>query len=142
MKKLVLITFVASALYSNFAVADAIHSTMYSSERIALAAKQANIHLSTFQQAIEKYEAWLNSVDNPAHQPNGELKGIKPFNQLEAIRAFTSGAEFTPQLQAELISQYNENQTKLATYLGLRVEELMPFVKSHADLYMDTQKPE
>ncbi|QTL36316.1 hypothetical protein [Pseudoalteromonas viridis] len=139
MKKLILGALFASSLCSNVTMAASGQTTPYSNAEIAQAAKQANIHLSTYKQAISKYEAWLDDIDTQTHQLKGDSNEIKPFNQLEAIRAFANGAKFTPQLQMELITQYNDNQSKLATYLGLRVDELMPFVKSHADLYMKTQ---
>ncbi|MBD1583577.1 hypothetical protein [Pseudoalteromonas sp. S16_S37] len=139
MKKLILSTLFASSLCSSAAMAADIRATTYSSASVALAAQQANIHLDTFTQAIIKYEAWLASIDNQAHRSTDDAQEIKPFNQLEAMRALTNGAQYTPQLQADLLTQYNDNQAKLATYLGLSVDDLMPFVKSHADLYMKAQ---
>ncbi|WP_125719596.1 hypothetical protein [Pseudoalteromonas rubra] len=92
-----------------------------------------------YADVAQKYERFMTKLAAPAGYHDSEVPDdILPFNQIPAVQEAKYHADgYSPEFEQRLRAEINQNDARLATYLGLTTEQLHPFVKQYSQFVMD-----
>ncbi|MBQ4862731.1 hypothetical protein J8L98_13625 [Pseudoalteromonas sp. MMG013] len=146
MKKLLLSAIIGLALTSNIASANTNTILVDHAKQAQLVetlksnAIELGITEAAYVRAIQRYESFMTHIMVPEYTDE-QLLHIKRTDELPAFISYLNGVELTTGLAAEFLSQKNENDANLASYLGLKVSQLQQFIALHSNNSNQLFKP-